>query len=151
MGLDLYEELHRVAQALDDAGVPWALAGGLALAVHGAPRATTDIDLLVRPDDAQRALDAVEPLGFRFHASPTQFRDGMRIRRVTRIEGEESLTLDLLLVDPPLEEAWASRYAVRTDAGTLQVIGRDALVAMKVWAGRPQDLADVARLREDDR
>lgn len=151
LAMDLYDELHRVVGALDAAGVPYGLVGGLALAVHGVPRATTDIDLLVLPADVDRALAAVRPLGFRFEAGPMRFPDGMRIRRVSRIEGGETLTLDLLLVDEQLETAWASRREIATERGTLRVIGRDALVAMKVRAGRARDLADVERLQEDDR
>ena len=151
MGLDLYDELHRVGRALDEGGVAWALVGGLALAIHGAPRATTDIDLLVRPEDVDRALELVRPLGFRLQAGAMQFPDGMRIRRVTKLSDGDALTLDLLLVDEPLAEVWASRMPVETELGTLQVIGREALIRMKIWSGRPRDLADVARLEEDDR
>lgn len=80
-----------------------------------------------------------------------QFPDGMRIRRVTKLSDGDALTLDLLLVDEPLAEVWASRKPVETELGTLQVIGREALIRMKIWSGRPRDLADVARLEEDDR
>src|SRR5690606_25051464 len=125
--------------------------GGWALAVHGAPRATTDLDLLVTEDDLARAIDAVRPLGFRHPAAPMCFPDGMRIQRITKIEGHEALTLDLLLVTEALEEVWAEREQVRELGGTRWVTGRAGLIRMKLWAGRTQALADVARLREDDR
>ena len=48
--LDLYDELKAVLSALEKAEVPYALCGGLALAVYGHPRATVDIDLLVPAD-----------------------------------------------------------------------------------------------------
>jgi hypothetical protein len=43
--VDLFDELVRLAAALHDAGTPYGLCGGLAVAAHGAPRATKDIDL----------------------------------------------------------------------------------------------------------
>ena len=46
--LDLYAELRRIVAALDAAGVPYALAGGLAVSIYTTPRATEDIDLLMR-------------------------------------------------------------------------------------------------------
>lgn len=152
MPTDLFDALFAVTGALERAGVGYGLVGGLAVAVHGAPRATTDIDLLIAPDDADRAVELTKKAGFQFEALPQQFNDGMRLRRVTRIERGESLTVDFMLADPPLQAAWDSRE--RYDAGEgrhLWVVGREALIAMKVQAGRAQDLADVERLSELDR
>src|SRR5439155_3429113 len=52
------------ATALEDAEIPYALMGGLAASVYGRPRATDDIDVLVKPTDAKRALDALGAAGF---------------------------------------------------------------------------------------
>jgi hypothetical protein len=54
MSLDLIAELEALVSALDAEKVEYALCGGLALAVHGYPRATKDIDLLVRADSTER-------------------------------------------------------------------------------------------------
>ncbi|MES1208434.1 MAG: hypothetical protein ABUS79_21050 [Pseudomonadota bacterium] len=53
--LDLVQELTDVIACLDQGGVPYALCGGLAMAVHGYPRATVDIDLLVLAKDEAAA------------------------------------------------------------------------------------------------
>lgn len=152
MTLDLFESLFAVVAELERDGVEHALVGGLALAVHGAPRATTDIDLLVPAGDIDRAIAAVKRAGFPFEALPIEFRDGMRLRRVSRIEAGETLTVDLILADPPLAPVWASRQQYEADEGRrVWVVGRDALIAMKLQAGRTQDLADVERLQELDR
>lgn len=138
-------------KALDRDCVDHALAGALALAIHGAPRATTDIDLLIQPVDTERALASVQPLGFDVQAMPMRFSDGMEVRRVSKIRDGEFLTLDFLLVNPILESIWASRITVESDLGTIRVISREALIQMKAWAGRAQDLADIQRLKEMDR
>ncbi len=151
MALDLYDETLALLEGLSAARVPYAVAGGLALAIHGIPRATVDIDLLVLPLDVDRALAAAAERGFTVEAMPMRFSDGMQMRRVTRIAGEETLTLDLLLVEGPLVAAWESRVWVETERGTVSVVSRDGLIRMKVAAGRPQDLADLERLRELDR
>jgi hypothetical protein len=52
--LDLFEELKAVIASLDKGGVPYALCGGLAMAVHGYPRATVDIDIVVLANDLGR-------------------------------------------------------------------------------------------------
>lgn len=150
MAVDLVAQLGAITAALDAAEVDYALCGGLALAVHGAPRATADIDLLVPPDAVDAALSVAREEGFTFVASPISFSSGVELRRVTRILGAHALTLDVLVAAGPLEAAFATRTRVRVGAAELWVIGRDGLIAMKVLAGRHQDLADIARLQEQD-
>jgi hypothetical protein len=86
MALELDAEFRAVVGALDREGLEYAVVGALALAVHGAPRATTDIDLLVRPEAIQRVLSVVAELGFALPALPMKFSDGMRVQRVTKID-----------------------------------------------------------------
>src|SRR5205823_2840344 len=52
------------ASALEEAGIAYGLMGGLAASVYGRPRATEDIDFLVKPTEAKRALDALGEAGF---------------------------------------------------------------------------------------
>jgi hypothetical protein len=151
MALDLFEETVALLGELERRGLPYALAGAVALAVHGVPRATTDIDLLVARPDLDPVLEVARGRGFVIEALPMRFADGLEIRRVVRAEGPEMLTLDLLLVDGNLEPAWASRQRVATERGEFWVVSRDGLIQMKAWAGREQDLADIRRLRELDR
>jgi hypothetical protein len=151
MAIDLFEETVALLADLERHGVPYALAGALALAVHGVPRATTDIDLLVRRDDVEKTLDVASARGFGVPALPMRFSDGLEVRRVSKIEAVLMLTLDLLLVDENLEPVWASRERVATERGPVWVVSREGLIQMKAWAGREQDLADIRRLRELDR
>jgi acetolactate synthase regulatory subunit len=151
MALDLFEETVALLSELERRGTSYALAGAIALAIHGAPRATTDIDLLVPPQDLGTVLDVARSRGFAVEALPMRFSDGLEIRRVVRADGPELLTLDLLLVDRNLESVWASRHRIATERGEFWVVSRDGLIQMKAWAGREQDLADIRRLRELDR
>ena len=82
---------------------------------------------------------------------PMRFADGMEMRRSSKIAGEDTLTLDLLLVDSNLEEVWRTRERVATDQGKVWVVSRQGLIRMKTWANREQDLADIRRLQELDR
>lgn len=138
--------------ALDRAGVEHALIGGLAVAVWGAPRATKDIDLLVQPPDVPRALAALRGCGYTLEALPMEFKDGTTVRRVSKVDPAGNLmTVDLMLLDRNLAPAWASRARLPLDGDSITVISRDALIAMKALAGRPQDLADIQNLQEGDR
>jgi hypothetical protein len=151
MGLSLFEETVGLLAELERRGIPYAVAGAVALAIHGVPRATTDLDLLVDPPDLDAVLAVTRARQFGVEALPMRFGDGMEVRRVTKVEGPEMLTLDLLLVNPNLEPVWTSRERVRTERGELWVVSRPGLIQMKAWAGRHQDLADIERLRDLDR
>ncbi len=138
--------------ALDQAGVEYALVGGLAVAVWGAPRATKDIDLLVQPADLSRAMASVRTRGFTLEALPFEFKDGTTLHRVSKVDEQGNLmTLDFILVDHNLAPAWASRSSLPLGTEHVVVISREALIAMKALAARPQDLADIQNLKDGDR
>ena len=151
MAIDLFDETMGLLAELERHGVPYAVAGALALAIHGVPRATTDIDLLVRRDDVEATLEVARARGFRVQAPPMRFSDGLEVRRSSKVDATVMLTLDLLLVNENLEPVWASRERVATERGDVWVVSRQGLIEMKAWAGREQDLADIRRLRELDR
>jgi hypothetical protein len=58
--------------------------------------------------------------------------------------------VDLMLVNPALESTWASRVSLTFAGQRLVVVSRDALMAMKAQAARPQDSMDIQKLREVD-
>lgn len=149
--MNLFDELVAVVGALDTAGIEYALVGGLAVGVWGAPRATKDIDLLVRPEDVAPAKAAVRAHGYALAALPMKFADGMEMHRVSKIVDGQLMTIDFLLVDVNLEPVWASRERRDLETTKLTVVSREALIAMKLSAGRPQDQADVVKLTEQDR
>jgi hypothetical protein len=148
---DLEQELAAIVDALTNAAVPYALCGGLALAVHGAPRATVDIDLLVRQEDVERIHEAVGVLGFTFRARPMQFAGGaVSIARISKIDTSdgETLMLDLLLVTHDLEPIWDEREAFQWNGRALSVVSRAGLIALKKIRSSAQDLADIERLHD---
>jgi hypothetical protein len=151
--LDLYDELRALAARLDGGQVPYALCGGLAMAVYGTPRATVDIDLLIPNQAADDAAQAAHELGYSIEAAPMTFADGaVRIRRLSKIDPESGdvLTLDLLIVTPQLADVWAGRRRLDWEGGALWVVSREGLAALKRLRGSDQDIADIERLRETD-
>ncbi|HEY4188690.1 MAG TPA: nucleotidyl transferase AbiEii/AbiGii toxin family protein [Polyangia bacterium] len=147
--LDLLGELRNVIAQVDAAGLPYALCGGLAMAVHGYPRATVDIDLLVLVDDLDRLEAAVRPLGFELPARPMSFKGGaVEIRRVSKVHSSgQTLSLDLLLVTPAVQSVWDGRQAMEWDYGKITVVSRDGLIALKSLRGSGLDRDDIKRLR----
>jgi hypothetical protein len=149
--MDFFRELQVLAGALDAAGVDYALCGGVALAIHGAPRATQDIDLLVRPEAVVLLRKTARACGFTFESLPMDFSSGITVLRFTKLIEGQPFMLDALLVGPSTERVWQDRQTAEVDGGTLRVVSREGLVSLKLAAGRPQDLVDVQRLRELER
>ena len=70
---DLLETLKKAAAALREADVPFLLGGGLAAWARGGPETEHDLDLMVRPEDAERALKGLEETGFRPEDPPEEW------------------------------------------------------------------------------
>jgi hypothetical protein len=64
------ESLRRVAGALREAEIPFLLGGGLAVWARGGPRTGHDLDLMIKPEDAERALQVLEEAGMRPEKPP---------------------------------------------------------------------------------
>jgi hypothetical protein len=70
---DLVDAAKRAAAALRDAGVPFLLAGGLAAWVRGGPATEHDVDFVLRPSDAERAVEVLAGAGFRTERPPEEW------------------------------------------------------------------------------
>jgi len=152
--MELIEEFERVIDALSSAGVEHAVCGGIALAIHGHPRATRDIDLLLLHRDLEAALGAVRKVGYTLEGGLLVFGAGTererRLFRVSRASGPDFMTLDLLLVVAVNDPIWSSRETARWRGRELVVVSRAGLISMKRAAGRLQDLADIDRLTQGE-
>lgn len=148
--MDLLIELKNLTGGLDQAGIDYALCGGLALAVYAKPRATLDIDIMVAPDSLPKTKRIIEELGFTIHAAPMEFKGGaVQIHRFTKIDGTtgEHLVLDLLIVTPETKMAWDSRLTVEWEGGTLKVVSPSGLIFLKSLRKSGQDEDDIEYLR----
>lgn len=67
---ELEATLKRAAAALREAGIPFLLGGSLAIWARGGPETRHDLDLMVKPEDAQLALDVLEEAGMRAEKPP---------------------------------------------------------------------------------
>ena len=148
--MDLKQELLGVVRALGRADVPYALCGGLAVVLHGYPRLTRDIDLLIRSRDLDAARAVLTSVGFTIPGGLIPFDTGLpherNVFRMSKAMGDDLLTVDLLLLPGFLAEVWKSRETYELDDALVTVVSVDGLITMKKIAGRLQDLSDVERL-----
>ena len=148
----LLEELSQLISALDENKIEYAVCGGLALAIHGFARATLDIDILIRAESLEKAYKIGAENGFDIRGLDISFKErAVEIRRVSKIDSNgEVLSLDLLMVTPHVEDVWETREEIEFLGNRLSVVSREGLIKMKTLAGRPQDLADISRLENEE-
>ena len=143
----LNPDFRDMLSAFSDQRVEYLLVGGYALAAHGLPRATGDLDLWIRPtpENARRAMSALKDFGAPLMdlreedlcAPGTVFQVGVAPFRVDVLTAIDGVTFD---------EAWPNRQEIEIESLRVPVLGRGDLVRNKRASGRSQDLADIARL-----
>ncbi len=146
----LNPDFRDMLSALCEEGAEFLVVGSYALAAHGHPRTTGDIDLWVRPapENASRVWRALSRFGAPLErASPADLSTpgnvlqiGVVPRRIDVMTSIEAVTF---------ESAWLRRIEVEIEGLRIPVLGRDDLLANKRALGRPQDRADVARLEQE--
>ncbi len=123
------------------------LVGAFALAVHGEPRATGDMDLWVRPspDNARRVFQALRHFGAPMDRISE--RDLCQPDLVLQL-GVQPNRIDILTAIDGVgfDEAWAGRYVSDVAGLSVPVIGRAELIRNKRSTGRTRDLADAEAL-----
>jgi len=150
--MQLDPDFREFVESFDAHDVRFLVVGGYALAAHGLPRATGDLDVWVWVDraNAEKIVDSLSDFGFGgLGLSADDFSTDDRIVQL----GYPPYRIDIITSIDGVEfdAAWVRRITVDVDGVSLPVIGRDDLLTNKIASGRPQDVADVARLRRPER
>jgi hypothetical protein len=144
------------------AQVRFVLVGGLALVLHGLDRLTADVDLVIdlSAESAQAAVKALTAAGYRplapvdplALADPVQRRKWQAERNMQVFSFWDSSntrpTVDIMLSpEVPFGELWTAAATMDVGGHEVRVASIEHLIRMKSAAGRPQDAADIERLR----
>jgi hypothetical protein len=150
--IELPDDFRDLLLELCDARADFVVLGGHAVAFHGHPRATKDLDVLIRaqPDNAERVYRALAAFGAPLDTFDVNAKDfatydgvlqiGLPPRRIDILNRADGITF---------EEAIEERASFVLEGRSVPIIGRVALIKNKRAAGRPQDLADVAALEQN--
>lgn len=125
-------------------GVDFIIVGAYALAAHGLPRATGDIDILVRPStiNGEKVIHALVEFGAPLQGlSASEFAT---LGNVVQI-GVEPCRIDLLTeVDGvDFDQLWSNKMTITVDDIRVDIISKKDLITNKKAAGRPKDLLDL--------
>ena len=143
------DDFRDLLLALHDAGARFIVVGAHAMAVHGVPRATGDLDVWIEPTEANvdRAWRALCEFGAPVEALGVTRGDLLRPGTVIQL-GLPPRRIDLLtrITGVDFENAWRSRVVQVLEGRSIAYLGRAELVANKRATARAQDLADVVLL-----
>ena len=145
--MPLPEDWRAFIESLNSNGVEYLVVGAVALAHHGVPRYTGDLDILVRnsTENAERLEAALAGFGFAgLGLKAADFVDSYRVIQL----GIPPNRIDLLtsLTGVTFDAAWAGRVEALVGETRVNFIGREALILNKRRTGRAQDKADLEAL-----
>lgn len=147
----LSNDLQEFIRLLNAETVEYLIVGAWALAFHGRPRYTGDVDIFVRrdPANAARMMRVIEAFGF--GKTGITVEDFLRENYVIQL-GNEPNRIDLLtgISGVGFDESWPARVSGELGGQTVYFLNRDLLIRNKLASGRDKDVVD-ARLLERTR
>lgn len=145
--MDLAPDFNEFFELLIEHRVEFVVVGAYALALHGAPRYTGDMDVLVRPihENAIRLLAAIREFGFPTNALTP---DAVVATSCLIEMGTPPVQLHIMSAIDGVswESVWAGREVTTLDGLMVPFIGRQEFLVNKRAAGRVKDLADIEAL-----
>lgn len=146
--MTLHPDFREFVASLNEHEVRYLVAGGYAVAFHGHPRYTKDIDIWIErdPENARKLLDALEAFGF--GSVGLREEDFLTSDHIIQL-GYPPNRIDLLtdLQGVSFSEAFESKATEEIDGVPIHFIGLEALKRNKRAVGRHQDLADLENLQ----
>ena len=147
--MEIERDFKELLALLNSHQVEYLVVGAYALAFHGAPRFTGDLDVFVKPDapNSERLIAALVDFGFgSLGLSPQDFQKPNQVIQL----GVPPVRIDLItsITGVSWQEATAGGVAAELDGVPVRFIGRNELVINKRAAGRKKDIADLEALGE---
>jgi hypothetical protein len=145
--MNLEEDLREFVELLNALNVRYIVVGAFAVAYHGRPRFTADLDLFIERshENAERLVQVLERFGF--GGLNLSIDDFLQEDQVVQL-GIAPNRIDLLtfLSGVNFQDAWATREQGEIEGLTVPFISREMLKRNKAATGRSQDLADLEHL-----
>ncbi|HSB79741.1 MAG TPA: hypothetical protein VLM91_13245 [Candidatus Methylomirabilis sp.] len=144
----LNQDFKAFIQSLNDNGVRYLVIGGYAVALHGYPHYTKDIDIWIEmsPDNAPKMVRAIDQFGFA--SLGLQETDFLTPDQIIQL-GYPPSRIDLVTTPPGVDfsQCYAARVDVEVDGVLVSFIDLENLRKNKKASGRLQDLADLEHLQ----
>ncbi|MFQ5429478.1 MAG: DUF6036 family nucleotidyltransferase [Phycisphaerae bacterium] len=149
--MNLQKDLKEFIALLDSARVKYVIVGGYAVAFHGHPRYTGDIDVFVEVSEqnASELEQALKKFGFQ---SPDLAADAFRKPDTIVQLGLPPDRIDLItsIAGVRFDEAWEARITTVIDGVQMHFLGKPLLLRNKKAVGRPKDRSETEALTSDE-
>ncbi|MCF7810554.1 nucleotidyltransferase family protein [bacterium] len=148
--MEIQADFKKLLTLFNTHEIEYTIVGGYALAFHGAPRFTGDLDIHVKPDieNARRVIKALDDFGFKsLGLTPEDFSNPDNVIQL----GYPPVRIDIItsLSGVTSEEVFLGRIKDKYGDITVYYIGREQLIANKRATGRKRDIADLEALGEE--
>jgi hypothetical protein len=148
----MFDDFKELLSVFNAHSVKYLIVGGYAVSLHAQPRATKDLDLFIKADQANAKAIYAALASFGAPIESINIEDLSDPGKFIRF-GREPVAVDILpsLDGVVFDEAWERRVECPIDAAsglTAFFISKEDLIASKLAAGRARDLADVEEIRE---
>jgi hypothetical protein len=148
--MELGPDLSEFVASLIANEVDFMIVGGYAVAAHGQPRATGDLDawILVSSENSRKVMNTIADFGFdSLGLAPEDFENPDIVVQLGYPPNRIDILTSIDGVD--FEQAWPNRFMMRLGDQLVAFIGREDLIKNKIASARPRDLADVVALTEE--
>lgn len=149
--------IHKVCDTLEKAQIPYAIVGGYAVALHGIPRGTFDVDFVITwsLQNLEKTEKALQAIGL-VSRIPVNAKNIFTFRD-EYIQNKQLIAWNFYDPIHPINQVdiiinynleGSSTKTIKTSHGKVKILSREALIIMKKASGRPQDLEDVKSLEQ---
>lgn len=142
----MLNQLRGVYSSLRKHKVKYVTIGGIAAILHGVPRATFDLDILIEatPKNTQRLLDALLDAGLGTASLTTA--EEVLAHEITIFRDRVSVDVQTKTPGITFSEVWERRQVMKYGRTSFDVLSKEDLIASKLAAGRAKDLEDIRLL-----
>lgn len=142
---------REIVELFEDQSIPYALMGGLAVRIHAIPRPTYDVDftISIARSELPKFYSAAKRLGYSIPAAQesgwVDLVQGLPVVKLQVFVGGQVIDVDVFLAETDFQrELLARKRRYQADGFEAWFVGPEDLVLLKLLAGRPKDLVDVA-------
>ena len=149
--MNIFDEFVEILKHIELEKMRYAIVGGVAMAFYSEPRFTQDIDILLEPNDFEKARRILEKNGFVESAESWTFKSTpLTLRCFFKAMGNDQMIIDLLVAgDKKHSEIIENALLAEGEHGVAHVAGKADIIWLKRQRNSLQDQADIERLENE--
>ena len=150
--MNIFDEFVEIIMNIEQEKIRYAIVGGVAMAFYSEPRFTQDIDVLLEPNDFEKARRILEQKGYVESAEPWTFKSTpLTLRRFFKAMGNDQMIIDLLVAgDKKHLEIIENALIAEGEHGVAHIAGKADIIWLKRQRNSLQDQADIERLDNEE-